>query len=282
MMRFFLPVLFFCLLFSIYARAQDSSAVKALVVIDTAKLRITGYAQFLQGHPYYNFEAKPVYRRMIEKTVVNKDGVFYLLLSLCFLLALVKTAFGRYLSNLFRVFFRASLKAKQIREQLLQTPLASLLLNIHFVAAAALLVTFLLEKRGAAAPGFWWTYLYSFGAISLIYIVKHLILNFLGWSLRLKSSTDTYIFIVFLCNKVLGIMLLPILMLLAFAGEPLLTVAETLALVAVGGILLYRYISAYGFITQELNASRFHFFLYLCAFEVAPLLLIYKVLTKIV
>ncbi|KYP15300.1 DUF4271 domain-containing protein [Flavihumibacter sp. CACIAM 22H1] len=244
----------------------------------------TGYYKLLQSHPYLNFSAKGVYRTIQPKTVRGKEGVFYLLLGLLFLLALIKVSFGRYLENMFKVFFRASLKAKQIREQLLQTPLASLLLNAHFVAAAGLLATFILQERqvGADNPGFWELYLYSVGAIALIYLGKNFLLKFLGWSLRMTDTIDTYVFIVFLCNKVLGIFLLPLLLLMAFAGEPLATIAQTVSYVLVGVIFLYRYTSAYGFITRELRASRFHFFLYLCAFEVAPLLLIYKVLTKLV
>lgn len=256
------------------------SAVKKV----PADFSSSDYLKVLQSHPYYNFGGKGVFRTIIVKTERGKDGLFYLLAGLLFLLALIKLSFGRYLENMFKVFFRASLKAKQIREQLLQTPLASLLLNIHFVAAAGLLAAMILYKyqSNPADPGFWKLYLYSVLAVALVYIGKNFILQFLGWSLRMKDTTDTYIFIVFLCNKVLGIFLLPLLMLIAFANEPLVTVATTLSYVLVVAIFLYRYISAYGFITRELKASRFHFFLYLCAFEVAPLLLIYKVLTKIV
>ena len=257
-----------------------ASAVKK----EPADFSSSDYLKVLQSHPYYNFGGKGVFRTIIVKTERGKDGLFYLLAGLLFLLALIKLSFGRYLENMFKVFFRASLKAKQIREQLLQTPLASLLLNIHFVAASGLLAAMVLHQyqTNPADPGFWKLYLYSILAVALVYTGKNFILQFLGWSLRMKDTTDTYIFIVFLCNKVLGIFLLPLLMLIAFANEPLVTVATTLSYVLVVAIFLYRYISAYGFITRELKASRFHFFLYLCAFEVAPLLLIYKVLTKIV
>ncbi len=42
--------------------------------------------------------------------------------------------------------------------------------------------------------------------------------------------------------------------------------------------LAYRFIISYKPIRNEIKVSRFHFFVYLCAFEIAPLLLIYKVL----
>lgn len=304
-MRFLSPLFICCwMLLAGVLQAQDSTVVVrpdsqkqvSPVITDSVIVPVapqikepldfssSGYQKVLQSHPYYNFTQKGVYRTIIPKIERGKDGLFYLLAGLLLLLALVKLSFGRYLDNMFKVFFRASLKAKQIREQLLQTPLASLLLNIHFVASAGLLAAMLLQQyqKDPVNPGFWKLYLYSLLAISVIYVGKNFILQFLGWSLRMKDTTDTYIFIVFLCNKVLGIFLLPLLMLIAFANEPLVSVATTVAYLLVVAIFLYRYISAYGFITRELKASRFHFFLYLCAFEVAPLLLIYKVLTKIV
>ncbi|HPZ87828.1 MAG TPA: DUF4271 domain-containing protein, partial [Flavihumibacter sp.] len=98
----------------------------------------------------------------------------------------------------------------------------------------------------------------------------------------IEQTVDTYIFIVFLCNKVLAVFLLPLLMVAAFASPGLVTISMTISYVIVIGVFLYRYISSYGYINREVKTSRFHFFLYLCAFEVAPLLLIYKVLLKLV
>ncbi len=289
-MRFISPLFMLCwMLLALTLEAQDSTALvqsDSLPVVqqlppDAKDFAASNYMKVLESHPYFNFTAKGVYRTIELKQPRGKDSLFYLLIGLLFLLSLIKISFGRYMENLFKVFFRASLKAKQIREQLLQTPLASLLLNIHFVATTGLLAAILLQPYKPLL-GFWTAYGYSLLAISLIYTGKNLVLKFLGWSLRMTDTTDTYIFIVFLCNKVLGIFLLPLLMLIAFANEPLVTIATTMAYILIGAIFLYRYISAYGFITRELKASRFHFFLYLCAFEVAPLLLIYKVLTKLV
>jgi Domain of unknown function (DUF4271) len=243
------------------------------------------YKQVLKENSWFNFSGEGVVRTVSMRQHGGKEGVFYLLMGLFFLLAVIRAMFGRYLMHLFAVFFRASMKQKQIREQLLQTPLASLLLNVLFIGTAALFVTFILQNRvkaGAQPLAFWWLYLYAAGALSLLYLGKFFILKLIGYTLRMEPATDTYIFIVFMCNKVLAIVLLPLLLLVAFGGISLATVAITVCYVLVTGIFAYRYISAYGYINRELRTSRFHFFLYLCAFEVAPLLLIYKVLLKFV
>ncbi|ULQ52455.1 DUF4271 domain-containing protein [Flavihumibacter fluvii] len=256
--------------------------VKAIVPIDYST---TPYHKVLAEIPWFNFTGKAVVRTISPRKDDSKDGVFYLLMVLFFLLAVIRALFGRYFQNLFTVFFRASMKQKQIREQLLQTPLASLLLNILFIGTGGLLLTFILQdkfKTSAGPINFWWLYGYSVVGLTLLYLGKFFLLKLIGWTLRMEETIDTYIFIVFMCNKVLAIILLPLLLVVAFGSPAMAIVAITVCYVLVVGILAYRYISSYGYINREVRASRFHFFLYLCAFEVAPLLLIYKVLLKFV
>ncbi|HMH32336.1 MAG TPA: DUF4271 domain-containing protein, partial [Puia sp.] len=103
-------------------------------------------------------------------------------------------------------------------------------------------------------------------------------LKFSGWIFSIQRATDTYIFIVFLTNKILGIFLLPFLIMLSFSGRVASEVLITISLLMVLLFYAYRFIVSYGPIRKEIKVNGFHFFLYLCAFEIAPLLLIYKVL----
>ncbi len=266
--------------------AADSATKKALTPAAWIPIQYDSlaYTKTIRSNPYFNFGGAPVMRTIQVHVPQKKEGLFYVMAGLFLLLALIRVSFVRYFQNLFAVFFRASMKQKQIREQLLQTPLASLLLNLFFVAVAGLFASFVLHEMGtnAARIGFWILFGYSVAAIAALYTGKYFVLKMLGWTLQMEQTTDTYIFIVFLCNKVLAIFLLPLLAVMAFASPELGIIALTLAWVLIAGIFLYRYISSYGYINREVRTSRFHFFLYLCAFEVAPLLLIYKVLLNIV
>jgi hypothetical protein len=74
----------------------------------------------------------------------------------------------------------------------------------------------------------------------------------------------------------LGILLLPFLVILAFAVGDVYKVGLTLSKCLLGGMLLYRLILSFGAIRNQVRVNIFHFFLYICAFELAPLLLVYK------
>ncbi|HTE12275.1 MAG TPA: DUF4271 domain-containing protein [Chitinophagaceae bacterium] len=239
------------------------------------------YKAVLRINPYYNFFTVPQSLVSEERQTRGKESLFYILTGLLFFFALIKFLFNKYVNNLLGLVFRGSLRQKQIREQLLQTPLPSLFLNIFFVIVAGLYVFFLLQHyQTAPGTGFWLLLLYCIVAIGLVYLVKFLILKFTGWIFNIRDAADTYIFIVFLVNKLLAIFLLPLLIVMTFSLASWSNVLLTLSYIMVGVFFAYRYIVSFAPVRREVKVSQFHFFMYLCAFEIIPLLLIYKVLLR--
>lgn len=209
----------------------------------------------------------------------GKDALFYTLIVLLMLFAFLRRAFPKYFTDLFRLFFRTTLKQRQIREQLMQTPLPSLLLNGFFVICGGLYAVFLLiHFKLVEEQDFWLFFLYSGLGLSVIYLVKFIGLKIMGWIFGLEEASNSYIFIVFIINKVIAVFLLPFLFLLAFLNGGGYHVALLLSWIVVGGLFLYRFILTYTAVHNQVRFNPFHFFLYLCAFEIAPLLLIYKLL----
>jgi hypothetical protein len=236
----------------------------------------------MHQHPYFSFFAKPVNLAAIKRVEPDRDIYFYVLLGLFFYFAVVKVLFRKYIANLVSIFLRITLRQQQLREQLLQSPFPSLLLNIFFVLVGGFYASMLLAYyKFQAHPNFWIQTLYCVAILALIYVGKFVILKFTGWVFNLSKATDTYIFIVFLVNKMLGILLLPFLVLIAFYSGQAQQVFVTLSLILIVVLFAYRFIFSFGPIRAEIKVNPFHFFLYLCAFEIAPLLLIYKVLLSV-
>lgn len=235
--------------------------------------------QFLDQNPFFDFSAPSVAIRSDKKEFHGKELLFYTLIALLLFFAFIRMSFPKYLLDLFRVAFRTTLKQRQISEQLIQTPLPSLLLNLFFLFTAGLYITFVLQHlRLAVNYNFWLLYLYCFVALAVIYLVKFLSLKFFGWLFNITATADGYIFIVFMINKIIGIYILPFLVLLAFTDDNIYEVAFIFSYIGVFALLAYRFILSYGLIQNQIRLNPFHFFLYLCAFEIVPLLLIYKAL----
>jgi hypothetical protein len=244
---------------------------------------LLAFQEALRHHPYYNFYGKPKALLMQEKRPDSRDGLFYLMTGLIFYFAIIRIFFGKYLDNITTLFFRVTMRQQQLRDQLSQTPLPSLLLNALFVITGGLFIAFL-ARYYVMRPEYslWLLWAYGCGLVITVYLGKFIILKIVGWIFNVSNATDTYIFIIFMVNKMVGIFLIPVLVLMAFPFKPFLPAVITLAYIMLAAALGYRFLISYKPIRHEIKVSRFHFFLYLCAFELAPLLLIYRVLLSFV
>jgi hypothetical protein len=233
--------------------------------------------QLLQRNPYFGFSSPAISIRPGNRQVKGKEFLFYLLVFLLVIYALIQKAFPKYFTDLFRFFFRTTLKQRQIIEQLMETHLPSLLLNCFFVIIGGLYITFLL-KHFMLIPDdkFWLMYLYCVLALSCIYSIKFIGLKISGWLFNMQEVAGSYIFIVFIINKMIGILLIPFIILLAFTNDDIYSFGLALSYCMLAGLIVYRIILTFRAVRNQVKVNPFHFFLYICAFEIAPLLLIYK------
>ena len=237
------------------------------------------FKSVLGSNSFFNFAGKAFVEQMEPHIPDSKDTLFYLLLGILFYFALIRIFFEKYFDNLLTLFFRVSIRHQQIREQVLQTPLPSLMLNILFVISGGLYGSWLIRYYHFAGNiNFWILFINCMGALGVIYLGKFLLLKFCGWVFNISRATDIYIFVVFLVNKMMGIFLLPFLVILFFSGQMIQDIFVTISLSMIFIFFTYRVVASYRPIRNEIKLTPFHFFLYLCAFEIAPLLLIYKVL----
>ena len=235
------------------------------------------HIQILERHPWLGYNSKPEPYRQELKRFSGKEVFFYVLVGLLLIYAFFRQAFPKYFNDLFRVFFRTTIKQRQVREQMIQTPLPSLLLNGFFVVTAGMYLSFILiHFNMTPAENFWLMSLYCVAGLAGIYLVKFLGLKFSGWLFSMREAAESYIFIVFVTNKMLGIILLPVLILLSFATGSIYAISITLSWCLIAGLMIYRFILTYTTIRNQVRVNPFHFFLYLLAFEIAPLLLVYK------
>lgn len=227
---------------------------------------------------YLPLEAPPVAMFTAEKQPDNKDTLFYLLVGAVLFLAFIKTAFPKFFSNIFKLFSQPSFRQKQTREQISQDSLPSLLMNLYFIVIAGIFISVVASQKNWVSISFWWVLLYSTVILAMIYLGKFLFLRFTGWVFNAQEAAETYAFIVFLINKMLGVILVPALLLIAFSYGAINSVVLTITVCIVGLLMVYRYAVSLGAVRKSLQVNAFHFFIYLCAVEVVPLLLIYKVL----
>lgn len=227
---------------------------------------------------YFPFDKKP--EMMIEQKRISSsnDVLFYVLVGLVLIVGFVRVTFSKYFSSLFELFFQTSFRQHQTRDQLLQDKLPSLIMNIVFVFSGGMLITLMAKFQGWITFDFWWLYLYSCVLLAVIYLIKYLFLLFFGWVFNASSAVNTYIFVIFLVNKIMAILFIPLILFLAYSSTKIANISLTIAEIMIAIFLIYRYVASLGTIRRSLHVNALHFFLYICAAEVLPLLIIYKVL----
>jgi hypothetical protein len=234
---------------------------------------------FLYSRRLFFSFTKPVRYTISEKTWSGKEAIFYSVVALLLFFALIKNSFSRYLHDLYSSYFRTTMRQKQIKEQLMQSPLPSLFFNIFFVISTAIFLSLIFPYFGLAPQlPFWLLSAYSAAGLTIIYGGKFLLLKFFGWVFQMSDATDTYIFVVFSTNKILGVALLPFTILLAFTYGGINSATVALSFIVIGLLFLYRYFLAFVSINRSVRMDIFHFLIYLAAFEILPLLLINKLL----
>jgi hypothetical protein len=246
-------------------------------IIDTAVNEVSARPAFRLQNKLLNSNATPVSVSVQHKKEKNEDSLFYLITGIVLLLGFCKYLYGRYFTNLFRVFFNTSLRQSQLTDQLLQAKLPSLVFNIFFaISGGVYLYILLLHYHLIDEENRWLMIVSSILLLGVIYFIKFCTLKFTGWVTGLTDITNIYLFVIFLINKIIGIFLVPFVVILSFSDAEVVKIAVIVSLMSIGIFLLLRFFRSYGLLQNQLKISRFHFILYIAGIELLPLLLIYK------
>ncbi len=151
-----------------------------------------------------------------------------------------------------------------------------ILLYFSFIVNAAIFAYLVLynlyEQSG------WNIFQLCFFAILLIYVVRHIFLSFISSSFPIPKEVSLYGFTIQSFNLFIGIVLIPLNLIIAFGPEKIAVSLIYLTIVIVGLLLVLRSFRGLLISSRWISGNIFHFLLYLCAFEILPILLLIKVI----
>ncbi len=216
---------------------------------------------------------KPITRH--ERAV--SDWMLYVILVCFFSLALARFFFPGRVSMLIRSVFGLRFFIQADKENMILSEAASYLLKLNYLLCTSLLIMQSLLFFGVTLP---WgqlhpglTYALIFLATGLFYVLKHLLISYLGWLFKTRKASKAYFNNIFVVNHVTGMMLLPLVFYQVF--NPLSN-----ALVAAWALFLlfnvYKVIRGVILGHTHTDLSAYYIFLYLCGVELAPLLILGK------
>lgn len=221
---------------------------------------------------------KPKLKSNKEKETEYKRFLLVAILSMFVILTLIVTIFRILIQKIWRAFTRDNMMHQLHREQSSGLAVAySILYVLYFISGG--LFAFLVARHFGLniSSSNLYSLLICMGAIAGFFIAKHFVLWLVGFVFPVGKEVSSYQFTIMIFNIILGLFLVPVVLIVAYA-RPSLT--GTIIWAAIGLLgLVYLFLALRGlFIGNRFIAdNKFHFLLYLCAVELAPLLVIYKI-----
>lgn len=150
-----------------------------------------------------------------------------------------------------------------------------LLLYISFFINAGIFV-YLIAFNFYNARG-WMSFQWIFLGILGIYLCRHIFLLIIGKVFPFKKDSQLYGFTIQTFNIFLGIILIPFNLIIAFGPEKTAVPLIYMGLIIIGILALLRTFRGFLIASSYIQGNLFHFLLYLCTFEILPILLLIKI-----
>ncbi|MEI8279916.1 MAG: DUF4271 domain-containing protein [Bacteroidota bacterium] len=286
--RSFLPRTFICTILlllcnTVYAKVQLAQYT-ITTISDSAVKVATKHSMdtVLATHP--QLANQSIINAIEHPHLMNdKTADFYLLLFLCLMLGLIRLSDFRYFQSLWRAFWNPSLSSRQLKDQMESSSLSNLLMNIFFTMSGGAYIFYVVgllvpQRHGSIPPSLLIIMLVL--GMMLIYLTKFAMIKFSGWAFKVEGITESYLFNMFLINKIIGIVLLPFIILFAFADAAYTGPIIIVSFIAIGILVVNRYTRSWKVFGSFFQYSKFHFFTYLCASELLPLAVLMKLFVQ--
>ena len=202
------------------------------------------------------------------KAVDNQD-VFFVLLTISFLLlAILKSNYWKHTKLLLLGVFAQRYANQFLREDNAFTQRVNFLtfslmvINFSLIIAKILNITVLSKVLGILF------------CILIFYFLKVLIIKFLGLVFMLKDISKLYIFFSFLFDRSLAILIFPLAITIYFFSIDVSQILILITYILVILILILKLVWLWKIGSKAFGLSYFYIFLYLCALEISPLLLL--------
>jgi hypothetical protein len=208
----------------------------------------------------------------------QNDKNFFIAIGVLLIFALIRSMFTKYVKDLWQITLQNTFRLSAIKAQISANATASLLMNIYFAIVLGCFLNVLLQYNQIVIINNSIVQLIlCCTLVGIVYTLKYLFVLICGVLFQQKKASSDYIFIIFLCNKIIAMLLMPIVLYLLVSNTYQKTFI-VIALFIICVLFLFRHLFSLLTIVKQLQMQKLHFFMYLCATEILPLMIAYKFL----
>lgn len=212
-----------------------------------------------------------------KRKLVHLEWIFYSFAGLFLLLGLIRNVWREYFDKVFLVYFNQGFLFRQKKDAMMMWSLPSALLNVLFVLSASFFI-FLGLGSNYKLVGMdrWQVMIFMLVILSLVYFFKYFFLQFLGWMFKQKEVFEQYSFVVFLNNKIIGVVMLVSSFMMAFSGTDSYEQIFNGVLYLIGFLFLVRIFNAFRIFGLQTKAGLFNILLAFISIEILPTAMLIK------
>jgi len=276
---FFLILLFSCLLFSqgTSSFAQEQNPFELIYRIKE-KEKVTGFSD----NPFEKSTVveKEIVEAPVEKPLLTEQSThFFLLIGLLLLLAVLLTFLRSFAVRSLGALGTDNLFNFLYREMSGRGIFPYMLLYIFFFINFSVFVYFSYPLISnylniSYKPDLYLLLLFPFLLLGL----KHLLLTFLGFIFPIRKEMDRYQFLMVVTGISMGLFISPINIFFPYLNDDWKRIIIFLALIMVSLVILYHYLRSLTIGIRFIVSHQFHFLLYICTVEIAPVLILVKLI----
>ncbi len=214
-----------------------------------------------------------------EKKELYQQFLFFTIVTMLVMLTLTMTIFRIFIGKLWQAFLNDNLLSQLLREQSAGVRVGNLILYTMFLINASIFTFIALKYFNIKiAESNFGTLMLCISGISAFYATKHLMLSSVRYIFPIEKEVGRYNFTIIVFNIIAGIFLVPLILFAAYAPENVRVGFIYLTIGLLVALLAFRGLRGLLIANRFFAWHKFHFFLYLCAVEIAPLLVIIKLL----
>ncbi|MBK9255225.1 MAG: DUF4271 domain-containing protein [Saprospiraceae bacterium] len=217
---------------------------------------------------------------MIQSTGKTNNFLIWFLLISAALLAIVMSTRHNIIGLIYKSIFNENMLKLFQREENTRFSSYLVLLYLIFIINITTFIYLLINEFGPHKGIQFWLYLLVI--ITLIYISRHTALSLLGWIFNISKNTGLYSFTIMLFNLFIGLILIPLNLILSFGPDILSQSILYISLFLLAFLLIIRTFRGVFIASDFFNNRLFQIIIYLCAFEIAPMLILVKTAVKFV
>ncbi|WP_276089567.1 DUF4271 domain-containing protein [Pedobacter sp. JY14-1] len=254
----------------------DSLLNRHMIIDSIIRANTIGVSDLLNRYKDYTSRKASKYR-LGDLVPKGQSWVPAVVLTLLLLFATLRVSFAKQLHSIVQSFFSNRVLNNLNKEDNLFTSWPFLLLFIQFGFTVGMFFYLVSQFYHISFPGTGFQFYVSISVmIILLYILKIVVLRLLGHLFNVQKPVNEYVTILYLSYFNLSLVFIPLV--LAFALSPLkygsFYVAASFVLLCI--IFAFQFIRAGVNILSHYRFSKVYLFLYFCALEICPILILVK------